>query len=111
MGEGYITVPSCSKTNGHLFDPLLDVSYLQARDNIVFIISDMAQSVRSAGGEFAGAAADASAERDSSDPDMVQIWRFIYFDMSFAKSLYGILVAAELVSVLFFISQIPLRLT
>ena len=36
---------------------------------------------------------------DSSE--MKHVWKFIYIDLSFVKSLYGIFVAAELVSVLF----------
>ncbi|KAL4235206.1 membrane raft polarization [Mactra antiquata] len=33
---------------------------------------------------------------ENKDGEMVQIWRFIYFDMSFVRSMFGIFVAAEL---------------
>ena len=58
--------------------------------------SDMPAGMAQAG---AGAAVDAATDTvKGDDSNMKQIWKFIYVDMSFIKSLYGILYAAELVS-------------
>ena len=39
----------------------------------------------------------ATTTQNSVDPNMIQLWKFIYIDMTFVKSIIGILVAAETV--------------
>ena len=39
----------------------------------------------------------ATNTQNSVDPNMIQLWKFIYIDMTFVKSIIGILVAVETV--------------
>ena len=41
-----------------------------------------------------------STAQNTTDSDMRQVWRFVYVDMSFVKSIPGLLLAGELVSII-----------